>query len=169
MPSWTDEYEPVDTRIHRFYEQHPTGRILTELLHHDERQFIVRASVFREPNDQMPCGTGMAQEVIGSSNVNKTSALENAETSAIGRALANIGLSPKGARPSAEEMHKASLATDDDRRKIATLAKQAGLDHERAKGILRDVAGVESTAELPSVKVEDVVKQIVKEFDATPA
>ena len=50
--------------------------------------------------------SGYAEEVVGSSKVNTTSALENCETSSIGRALANAGFSPKGSRPSAQEMNK---------------------------------------------------------------
>jgi hypothetical protein len=100
-----DGYEPVEDRIRRFYKDHPAGRITTTILHHDERTFIVNAAIFREGED-VPAATGHAQEVVGSTNVNKLSALENCETSAIGRALANLNYAPKGARPSREEMSK---------------------------------------------------------------
>ena len=103
-----DNYEDVDTRIHRFYEKHPTGRILTELVHVERApngspiQYVTRAEVY---TDQL-IASGYAEELVGSSKVNTTSALENCETSAIGRALANAGFSPKGSRPSAQEMGK---------------------------------------------------------------
>ena len=58
--------------------------------------------------DAAPAATGYAHESVTSRGVNLTSALENCETSAIGRALANLGYAPKGKRPSREEMAKAN-------------------------------------------------------------
>lgn len=110
------DYETVDTRIHRFYEAHKYGRIMTELVdmvHNDKGQivqFIFKAEIYRDLGDTVPSATGYAEEILGSSPVNRTSALENCETSAIGRALANLGFSTKGQRPSQEEMGKAARA-----------------------------------------------------------
>lgn len=106
------KYETVDTRLHRFYEKHPMGRIITELISYGDREWIVKAFVYRDINDTEPSATGLAWEVTGSSNVNTTNALENCETSAIGRALANLGFSPKGARPSQEEMDHVERVRD---------------------------------------------------------
>lgn len=114
-----NDYEDVDTRLHRFYEQHPKGRIITALEAATEDRFIVCASVFRDDVDPRPAATGYAQEVVGSSPVNRTSALENCETSAVGRALANLGLSPKGARPSREEMQKARVQEEQQAKRNA--------------------------------------------------
>jgi hypothetical protein len=105
-------YEPVELRISRFYGIHSNGRITTDLISFDEKQFIVKAFVFRDAADTFPAATGYAEERIGSSPVNRTSALENCETSAIGRALANLNFAPKGARPSAEEMQKVNNSYD---------------------------------------------------------
>lgn len=110
------DYETVDTRIHRFYETHKYGRIITELIEARTNdvgqivQYICKAEIWRDLTDAVPSATGYAEEVMGSSPVNRTSALENCETSAIGRALANLGFSTKGQRPSQEEMGKASRA-----------------------------------------------------------
>lgn len=107
MPAWNpNDYETVDDRLHKFWDAYPTGRIETELVAYSDTQFIVKAYAYRDTDDAAPTSTGYAEERVGSSPVNKTSALENAETSAVGRALANMGLSPKGARPSREEMGK---------------------------------------------------------------
>lgn len=115
MPSFNpDEYQDVDTRIHVFYEKHPKGRVITDLVAYSERQFLVKAYVYRDAADSEPAATGYAEEIVGTSLVNKTSALENCETSAVGRALANLGLSPKGARPSLEEMEKAERAAKEN-------------------------------------------------------
>jgi hypothetical protein len=66
----------------------------------------VEASIFRTEADARPWTTGLAEETIQGRGVNATSALENCETSAIGRALANAGYATKGKRASREEMAK---------------------------------------------------------------
>lgn len=107
------DYETVDSRIHKFYDKHKNGRIVTELVTtriNDAGQiiqYVCKAEVYRDLLDPVPSATGYAEEVLGSNPINRTSALENCETSAIGRALANLGFSTKGARPSQEEMQKA--------------------------------------------------------------
>lgn len=106
-------YETVDSRIKRFYTDHPEGRITTELVAAEgevnHTRWIVKAFVFRGSGYETPDGTGYAFELDGSGMANKTSALENGETSAIGRALANIGYSGDK-RASREEMTKATAA-----------------------------------------------------------
>jgi hypothetical protein len=104
MPGFLDDYEPVEDRLRAFWADHPMGRIVTKMLPAPEGQFIVHASVFLD--DGRVTATGLAQEVVAAKGVNSTSALENCETSAIGRALANLGYAAKGKRPSREEMEK---------------------------------------------------------------
>jgi hypothetical protein len=107
------DYETVDSRIHKLYAAHPNARIFTELVTtriNDAGQiiqYVCKAEIYRDLLDPVPSATGYAEEVLGSNPINRTSALENCETSAIGRALANLGFSTKGARPSQEEMQKA--------------------------------------------------------------
>jgi hypothetical protein len=64
------------------------------------------ARIYRTEADAKCWTTGIAEETVASRGVNQTSALENCETSAIGRALANAGYATKGKRPSKEEMQK---------------------------------------------------------------
>jgi hypothetical protein len=66
----------------------------------------MRAELYADIGDTVPTTTGYAEEVRGSSMVNKTSALENCETSAIGRALANYQYQGSRKRASLEEMVK---------------------------------------------------------------
>jgi len=106
-----DDYETVDSRIHKFWDSYPMGRIETELLSHERDRFIVVARLYRTDVDQLAFATGHAEEVVSDRGVNSTSALENAETSAIGRALASAGLSAKG-KPSKQEMEKVARHGD---------------------------------------------------------
>jgi hypothetical protein len=106
------DYEPVEDRLAKFWTDHSNGRVATELSHRDDREYVFRAALYRDLADELPFATGYAQEIVGSTPVNKTSALENCETSALGRALANAGYAPKGKRASREEMAKAQRRTE---------------------------------------------------------
>lgn len=101
-----DDYEPVEDRIRKFWEDHASGRIATTVISAEDGEYVVQAAVYRDVADEFPAASGLAQEHVTTSGVNKTSALENCETSAIGRALANLGYAAKGKRPSREEMVK---------------------------------------------------------------
>lgn len=149
------QYETVDSRVHRWWERHPEGRVVTYLVSMDGDEVVFRAELYL-PGGEDPVATGYAHEVRGSSPVNQTSHLENCETSAVGRALANYGMSAKGTRPSREEMLGA-VANDEQRQRIQEVAKAMGLDRDQAIGVLRQVAGVESTAEVPAAAVDAVV------------
>jgi len=109
-----NDYEPVEVRLNRFWEKYPEGRVATDLVFHSESQFIIKASVYRHFEDAEPMATGYAEERVDPNpkRVNFASALENGETSAIGRALANANFAPKGARPSREEMTKAQRRSE---------------------------------------------------------
>ena len=104
------DYETVEQRIARFYGDHPTGRIITEnittLQDRTVGTWVVKATIYlNDEFESMPKATGLAFEIDGTGMANKTSALENAETSAIGRALANAGYSGNK-RTTREEMEK---------------------------------------------------------------
>jgi hypothetical protein len=100
------DYETVEDRLVKFWEDHKQGRILTSIHYYDDNRILVRAEIYFNREDDRPVATGYAEEVRGASPVNKTSHAENAETSAIGRGLANCGYATKGSRPSREEMEK---------------------------------------------------------------
>jgi hypothetical protein len=103
-------YAPVADRIQQFYERFSTGRILTELVSRHDGEIVFRASVYRDMTEPQPAATGWAAEREGDGEVNAVACLENAETSAIGRALANLGFTASTRRPSREEMAKANRA-----------------------------------------------------------
>ena len=105
-----EDYETVEERLVKFWKEHPDGRIETALVESTLQRFIVKASVFRTEVDAQAWTTGYAEETVSTRGVNSTSALENCETSAIGRALANANYATKGKRPSREEMAKVNQA-----------------------------------------------------------
>ena len=101
-----EDYETVEERLIKFWKEHADGRIDTKLVEASATRFIVQAYIYRTEVDQYPWAAGLAEETISGRGVNATSALENCETSAIGRALASAGYATKGKRPSREEMAK---------------------------------------------------------------
>jgi len=110
LPFDAAAYAPVAERITLFYAQYPEGRILTRLVEHGPDVIVFQASVYRGPGDRDPAATGWASERIGDGEINSVACLENTETSAIGRALANLGFTASIHRPSVEEMQKAERA-----------------------------------------------------------
>jgi len=100
------DYEPVESRLEKWWKDYPDGRVATKLEQASDTRYIVSAELFKTEADAKACATGLASESISDRGVNSTSALENCETSAIGRALANAGYAAKGKRASREEMTK---------------------------------------------------------------
>ena len=101
------DYVPVNERLMLFWKDHPDGRVETELIRADAGVVIVKASLFVPSDDGKPLATGHAHEKEDSSFINKTSALENCETSAVGRALAIAGYEIKKSIASREEVENA--------------------------------------------------------------
>jgi hypothetical protein len=104
------DYETVESRLEKFWKEFPDGRVSTELEVCEAHRYVVKAYLYRTYLDQVAYSTGFAEEKDSDRGVNATSALENCETSAIGRALANAGFATKGKRASREEMVKVQLA-----------------------------------------------------------
>jgi hypothetical protein len=84
------QYQTVALRVGRFREHCPKFTLCTEIVHRDAEIVVMKASILDETGRVI--ATGHSEERRGASTINKTSALENAETSAIGRALAAFGL-----------------------------------------------------------------------------
>ena len=107
-------YASVAERIKAFRMLFPTGMIATDLISCENGICIIKATVgFKDENSEMcVLGTGIAYEKEGSSFINKTSYIENCETSAVGRALGMCGLGIYSDVASAEEVQTAQLQQD---------------------------------------------------------
>ena len=104
-----NDYIDVQERIVLFWHDHPDGAIITNLMSppDDFSQCRYRAEVYRHWVDPRPSATGWAFELAGTGGANQTSHEENCETSAIGRAIANLGYATsRKDRPSRQEMEK---------------------------------------------------------------
>lgn len=149
-----EDYETVASRITKLLDAYPDARIITTNTttpqDRERNTWVVQATIYLTAEQQaedLPKSTGLAFEIDGAGMANKTSALENCETSAIGRALANMGLSGDQ-RASREEMAKvqrgatptnnsatpsrnwldeaSELMNTEDLRKLYNEARQAG-------------------------------------------
>jgi hypothetical protein len=143
-----DDYEPVAERLGRWLKWRYEGfqestndypRVLTRMVSEPGADIcVMRAELWL---GEMLISTGYAEEVRGSGNVNRTSHVENCETSAIGRALANCGVagSDMTKRPSREEMAKVQRTSNgpavergtDTRMPSVTVTQPAGLASEK--------------------------------------
>ena len=102
------QYVLVADRVVYFNEAYPNGAIQTEKLQSDvDKQVIVKATVYPDIDKPTRYFTGYSQTIMGQGMVNSTAALENAETSAVGRALAFMGIGVIESIASADEMNKA--------------------------------------------------------------
>lgn len=133
-----ENYETVADRLVKFWRDYPNGQIHTELLNTSSekmQQFVVKALVYKDAADARPWATGLAEEHFGDRGPNETSPVENCETSAIGRALANAGYATTSeSRPSREEMSKVNRAVGNRVEKVQEVREQVkrGPQHDVA-------------------------------------
>lgn len=155
------DYEPVEARIHKFWAEHPDGRIHTEIVLINENEIVIKASVYADRDDTRPVAIDFAQETRNSSPVNKLSFVENCATSAIGRALATYAYSPKGKRPSREEMEKVQRGTMHNIRdwELELMGLIAAKDLDGLRALRKDAVRSLQPKEFIA-KIDDAGKQI---------
>lgn len=103
-------YVLVADRIVYFNEKYPNGQITTELLTlGDERVALFQAKVYPDAKDQTRFFTGYSEAIKGDGFINKSAHIENAETSAVGRALAMMGIGVIDSVASVDEINKAEV------------------------------------------------------------
>jgi hypothetical protein len=141
------DYQTVQERIEIFWRLYPDGRIFNDLVLTNEKEVIIKCSVWKNANQQLPDATDFAQEPITEKGINSTSAVENCATSATGRALSLLGgeLSPSKARASRSEMEKVARARNwvADLQNVTTRSQALSLLNE-AKSVNADPSVINS-------------------------
>ena len=115
-------YETVEQRLVRFWAAYPNGRVYTSMMNYTGDACVFYAELYADKEDKVPVATGYAEEVKSDRGVNATSFVENCETSAIGRAIANCPLQApaSGPRPSRNEMQKVERLTTSPQPQVHT-------------------------------------------------
>ena len=169
------DYVLVADRVLYFNEKYETGSIITQLVSEPTADaIVVKAKV--TPDVAVPTRyfTGYSQETKGSTLINKTAALENAETSAVGRALAMMGIGVIESVASADEMKKAgvvqhnnpmtggNLATLSQTKMIFAMGRGMGFESEEFKERVKKTLGLESFTELTKSQASEVIDKLQK-------
>ena len=144
------DYETCEVRLDKWWKDNPDGRVATELISFQNGQYIVQAYLYRTFADSVAYATGLAEEKITDRGVNSTSALENCETSAIARALANANYAAKGKRSSREEMSKVVKS------QMATPKEYVPVEKEDDPWTIKQVPAPTTSAEAVAV-VKDII------------
>ena len=144
------DYETCEVRLDKWWKDNPDGRVATELISFQNGQYIVQAYLYRTFADSVAYATGLAEEKITDRGVNSTSALENCETSAIARALANANYAAKGKRSSREEMTKVVKG------QMATTKEYVPVEKEDDPWTIKNVPAPTTSAEAVAV-VKDTI------------
>ncbi len=108
-----DDYVPVSDRIDAFYRSHPEGSIQSEIVELTSERVTIKATAYRTPDDPRPGVGHSSLEIPGKTSFTKGSEIENAETSAWGRAIAALGFEVKRGLASAEEVRNKQPGSDE--------------------------------------------------------
>lgn len=152
------EYAEVNQRILGFRKLFENGSIETEIVNIENGVVIIKAIV--KDNEGKIIATGTAYEKEGSTFINKTSYIENCETSAVGRALGMLGIGADTSIASAEEVQNAMIQQEADKNVsknnilvLQELIKGLG---EEAKGFYENI--------LKTYKIQDLTQLKIKEY-----
>lgn len=158
-------YVEVNERIKAFWQLCPDGKIVTEILTLENEICVIRASIYEDKKDEEPRATGTAYEKEGSTFINKTSYIENCETSAVGRALGNAGIGIDTSVASADEVQNAIIQQDGE--KLITkvqadalygLIKNRAIENDEVLAILKE-KGYSKLADINNKDFGNIAKQ----------
>lgn len=123
----TDDYVTVPERISEFYARYPEGslqQVGVELVQADGKTYLLyTAAAFRTPDDPRPAHGTAWEQVPGPTNFTRGSEAQNAETSAVGRAISLLGIGAKRSVASAEDIIKAR-EQEQAREQLSALRKE---------------------------------------------
>lgn len=168
------EYAEVNERIKAFRQIFPEGRIQTEIISNnagDDGLSVCVIKAYAMNTDGVVLATGHAYEKENSSFINKTSYLENAETSAVGRCLGMLGIGIDTSVASAEEVQNAMLNQKKDDGKITTKTWQylnKVFDKEQIKEMYKECGitnGKDLMEEYAQKKIEESAMKSGEEFE----
>jgi hypothetical protein len=136
-------YETVEQRLVRWWAAYPNGRVYTCMMNYTGDACVFYCELYADKDDKVPVATGYAEEIKSDRGVNATSFVENCETSAIGRAIANCPLQApaSGPRPSRNEMQKVErLSTPTDTRQNAVHIPSGAFATPKQIGYIKKLA-----------------------------
>ena len=157
-------YAEVNQRIKAFRMVYPMGTIKTELISNENGVCIFKACVWA--NNETMLASGTAYEKENSSFINKTSYIENCETSAVGRALGMAGFGIDTSIASAEEVQNAIMQQDDD--KVIDKSQVQALNKSIENANIKDdvvelILGQYGYTSTNEIKIKDYM-QIISDF-----
>lgn len=159
------EYVMVKDRVKSLREVFPDFSIMTEILNIDEESVTIRATIIDESGNIK--ATGHAHELKGASPINRTSYVENAETSAIGRAIGLLGIGIDDSFGSADEVANAmKQQAEPDKvtaREAKVLKMMMGKYNIDTKKVL-DWVGASSVDEMTKEQYVTVSREIDKKY-----
>jgi len=157
-----EDYEPVQSRFSRFIEWSETREqffsVISELLSAPGDDICVMKTTIL--CDGVVVATGHAEEIRNQGNVNKTSSLENCETSSLGRCLSNFPMhnfcgTSLDKRPSREEMQKVQ-------RGDVTITQSSDLASEKQQNMIRAVC--KSMGKVPPANLQGMTKREASQY-----
>jgi hypothetical protein len=167
-------YETVEQRLVRFWAAYPNGRVYTSMMNYTGDACVFYCELYADKFDKVPVSTGYAEEVKSDRGVNATSFVENCETSAIGRAIANCPLQApaSGPRPSRNEMQKVERLITSPQPQVHTPSgafatpKQIGYIKKLAKDAALDDLGLLELIQR-ELNSDEAVLELLKSHEAS--
>lgn len=145
------EYVMVKDRVVAFNKANPNGSINTKIVKFDGVNVIIRATIYPDVTKPERKFSDYAAEIVGGKGVNETSAIENCSTSAVGRALAYMGIGVVDSIASADEVKKAENAGGGLDRKATPAQVQA----------LRNMIVGFSKGQVPQDRTDEAIRRIL--------